>query len=466
MRRQIFILFAFSFLSTLVFAQDVKVRGRFLTDSAKIGQPVSFALTASHAKDQDVLFPDSTFSFAPFEFHKKQYFATITKDTLSYDSVVYYLATYETDSLQKLRLPVFVVQPRDCTKVFSPEDSLGLIAMVKSYPDSLSIDKLPLKMNTAYQKVNWTLNYPLLMLLVGALVAAALIVWTVFGERIREHFRQKRLLKEYQAFLGKFNRLTEELKSNLTAPGAEEALIVWKKYMEKLSDIPYTKYTTREIKQAFAGNDISLSLSAIDRMIYGHISLESLDAFQQLKSEAEISFRKKAARPDLVINTDIITPKENEAPAEQTQEVIAPAQLSHMSLGGPVDILRELPCPYCGKNNEKLNGTILHTVRSFIVLTSYKKKPIVACPTCLNKKNNLAILSTFLLGWWGIPWGLIKTPQYIYLNIKEKKKIRSEEPNEVLLSFAYHHADKIEANKHDKQKLKEIIKPKKRWWQF
>ncbi|HEY5823684.1 MAG TPA: LapA family protein [Cyclobacteriaceae bacterium] len=465
MRRR-FLILSFFLLSTfLALGQEVKVRGQFLLDSAKVGKYVPFSLTARYSKDQDVLFPDSTFSFAPFEFYKKNYFTTVTKDTLSYDSVVYYLATYETDRLQKLRLPVFVIQPRDCTKVFSQEDSLNIVSTVKSFPDSLSIDQLPVKMNTAYQKVDWTLNYPLLTLLVGVLIAGALIVWTVFGKRIREHFRQKRLLKRYQAFLGNFNRLTEELKSDLTAPRAEEAMTVWKKYMEELSDVPYTKYTTREIKLAFAGNDIGTSLSAIDRMIYGHITLESLDAFQQLKSEAENSFRKKAARPDLVIDTDIIAPKVIET-AEEPIQKIAPVQLTRSGIEGYADLLRELPCPFCGKANEKLNGTTLHTVKSFIVLTSYKKNPIVGCPTCLNRKNNLAILSTALLGWWGFPWGLIKTPQYLYLNIKEKKKIRSKEPNDVLLSFAYTHADKIEVNKHNKQKLEDIIKTKKSWWQW
>ncbi len=459
MRSRIFIVFIFSLASVLAFSQDVQVRGQFLSDSTKIGIPVPFSLTARHSKTQDILFPDSAFSFAPFEFHKKIFFTTVTKDTISYDSVVYYLSTFETDSLQKLRLPVFIVQPRDCTRVFSDEDSLRLISMVHSYPDSVSIDKLPVKMNTAYQKVNWTLNYPLLTLLAAIIIAVAIIVWTVFGQRIKEHFRQKRLLKNYQTFQDKFNRLIEELKANLTATRAEEALTVWKKYMEELSDVPYTKYTTREIKQAFAGNDISPSLTAIDRMIYGHITLESVDAFQQLKSEAETSFRKKSSQPQpqpraQVEKGSIVSPDSAEPRQVTMNEVVEYATL-----------LRELPCPFCGKTHEKINGTTLHTVKSFIVLTSSRKKSIIGCPTCLNRKNNMAILSTALLGWWGIPWGLIKTPQYIYLNVKEKKNIRSKEPNNVLLGFAYQHAHEIEANKDNKENLLKVIKSKKSWWQ-
>ena len=262
-------------------------------DSAKVGKYIPFSLAARYSKNQDILFPDSTFSFAPFEFYKKDYFITVTSDTLSYDSVVYYLATYETDRLQKLRLPVFVVQPRDCTKVFSQEDSLSLISSVRSFPDSLSIDRLPVKMNTAYQKVNWTLNYPLLALMAGAIIVLALIVWTFFGKRIRKHYTLKRLQKNHQAFLDKFNELAEQLKSSLTSPRAEEALLIWKKYMEGLAAKPFTKYTSKEIiaqeRDALLGD----ALKSMDRLIYGGVSDFSDASFLTLRTYTEKQYHKK-----------------------------------------------------------------------------------------------------------------------------------------------------------------------------
>ena len=33
-------------------------------------------------------------------------------------------------------------------------------------------------------------------------------------------------------------------------------------------------------------------------------------------------------------------------------------------------LLRDLPCPICGNTHEKLNGTISHTVKSFIIFTN------------------------------------------------------------------------------------------------
>ena len=76
----------------------------------------------------------------------------------------------------------------------------------------------------------------------------------------------------------------------------------------------------------------------------------------------------------------------------------------------------------------------------------------------------MAILTTALLGWWGFPWGLIKTPQYIYENVRSKKQNKSNQPKLVLLSLTLNNAHDIEVNKNNPEKLKEIIKSKKSWW--
>ena len=124
------------------------------------------------------------------------------------------------------------------------------------------------------------------------------------------------------------------------------------------------------------------------------------------------------------------------------------------------NFLRDLPCPICGSTKQKLNGTILHTVKSFIFFTTCEIEPIIACPDCLDKKNNDAIFSTVLLGWWGIPSGFFKTPIHIYRNLKAKKENRVNYSNSTLLSFTLGNIGKIETYKDNKEELKEIIKAK------
>ena len=125
------------------------------------------------------------------------------------------------------------------------------------------------------------------------------------------------------------------------------------------------------------------------------------------------------------------------------------------------ELLRDLPCPICRSKTKKLNGTISYTVKSFVLFTNYRIEPTVACVDCLDKKNNDAILVTALLGWWGFPGGLLKTPLYIYKNIKAKKENKLKHSNDALLAFTLGNIGELEAFKESKEKLKEIIRPRK-----
>jgi hypothetical protein len=135
-------------------------------------------------------------------------------------------------------------------------------------------------------------------------------------------------------------------------------------------------------------------------------------------------------------------------------------EYTHEEIENYSNLLRELPCPICGDSFYKLNGTIVHTVKSMLVFTVSSAEPIIACPPCLDKNNDDAITSTALMGWWGIPWGIIKTPIYIYRNIKEKKGNRMEQSNEILLAFTLAHIGQIETYKDNKQELQEVIRRK------
>jgi len=123
--------------------------------------------------------------------------------------------------------------------------------------------------------------------------------------------------------------------------------------------------------------------------------------------------------------------------------------------------LRDLACPICKSNSNKLNGTTTHKVKSFILFSSYDVETIIACPTCLNKKNNDAMISTVLLGWWGIPWGLINTPRYLLRNFNAKKHIRDVEPNDALLAFTLENIGQLETYKNQPEKLSTLLEPER-----
>jgi hypothetical protein len=132
-------------------------------------------------------------------------------------------------------------------------------------------------------------------------------------------------------------------------------------------------------------------------------------------------------------------------------------QVSAEEFAGYVETLRNLPCPICRGTGEKLNATIVSNVMSFIVFTHQSKEVKIACPRCLNKQNNNAMVKTALLGWWGIPFGLIRTPAALMFNARQKAQNDLPEANDLFKSFVYGRLGRIEANKNNPEGLKDII---------
>jgi hypothetical protein len=290
-----FILLYFSGVSaTTLWAQpSVTVHAGFLQDSARIGDRVDFFLTARYPSHLNVLFPDSTFSFESFDFYRKKYFPTRTVHGESYDSVVYQLYAFDVSEIQRLTLPVFVVQERDCTQYVPPRDSLLLISMLPGdVPDSVSARDLPLKSNTFYQNVAKIFNYPLVVMAAVVVFVLAIITWLVFGKRIRKHYRLKKLKKNHAKFIETYGLIVAQLKSQFAANKTEAALSHWKKYLEQLERKPYTKLTTRETIRLEHDEQLAKSLQLLDKAIYGgHPS--ALNPLVHLQQVAENRFAKK-----------------------------------------------------------------------------------------------------------------------------------------------------------------------------
>jgi hypothetical protein len=279
--------------TTFGLAQEVQVQGKFQSDSLMIGQPFSFSVRATYPKHLQILFPDSTFAFKPFEFESKEYFTTRTTGDISRDSVVYRLSSYEIDSIQVFQLPVFVVQPADCTEVWSRPDSIFLKHFVAAVPDTVDARQLPLKTNTEYLPVSWLLNYPVLLWVAGGVAVVTILVWLIFGSRIRRYYRVKKLNRNHYSFLERFEFAVQQVQSNFTSPRAESALVIWKKYMEGLEGKPYTKFTSREIAGMVTDDQLASALKGIDRMIYGGMAPESQKPFAELQQFSQAHFVKK-----------------------------------------------------------------------------------------------------------------------------------------------------------------------------
>lgn len=275
------------------YSQEIKVTSGFTRDSVAIGEPVSYYLTARYPESLMTLFPDSTFTFSPFEFSRKNFFPTKTTGGISYDSVVYTLSTFEIDPVQHLSLPVYVTTARDCTAFESARDSVFLIEQINiPASDTLAIKNLPLKSNTVYERVFTQFNTFILMIVAGVLLVAAVVVWIFYGKKIIRYFRIKNLEKKYRQFAQMFAGEVAEIGQNFSREKTEHALSVWKKYLEQLERKPYTKLTTREVIKLDTDQALGKSLSLIDQAIYGHQTAVT-EPLNSLKAIAEQRFTKK-----------------------------------------------------------------------------------------------------------------------------------------------------------------------------
>ncbi|GAO41767.1 hypothetical protein [Flavihumibacter petaseus] len=120
------------------------------------------------------------------------------------------------------------------------------------------------------------------------------------------------------------------------------------------------------------------------------------------------------------------------------------------------DILSRLECPTCGDSKGRLNATLTAEAFSMILATTYDRKISVGCPRCLDKANNRALIKSVIFGWWGIPWGLIRTGQAIAVNVDSKQKNHSPGHTNYFRSFVFRAIGELEAFKDNPDKLKQI----------
>jgi len=66
-------------------------------------------------------------------------------------------------------------------------------------------------------------------------------------------------------------------------------------------------------------------------------------------------------------------------------------------------------CPKC-KGAGPVDVHVSHKIWSAVFLTSWTSRPEICCRSCGLKSQAGSAIFSALLGWWGIPWGIIFTP--------------------------------------------------------
>ena len=275
-----------------VFSQQLKPEGIFMEDSIRIGDPVPYSLSFSYPREFQVIFPDSSFDFSPFEVSSREYFPTRSDSARSFDSAVYYLSTFEIDLIQKLTVPVYLISDQDSTMIETDVDSIFFKPTVLQIPDSIA-----LKENTTHNALTIEFNYPLFITLGFALLVILTIIYILFGTSLRKNLRKYLMNRDHRKFISSYDKSVEKASKSMDPESILKAIVLWKKYMEKLADIPYSSLTTKELKAYDSKVERLELLRSLDRSIYGgNVGSDVPDHLNQLRTEAEITFNERLSR--------------------------------------------------------------------------------------------------------------------------------------------------------------------------
>lgn len=249
---------------------DLHPKAFFSKDSVQIGQPVKLTLAVISESNRRLLFPDSSYSFFPFELVRKDFFATTTVNGLSRDSVVYTLQTFFPDSIQSISVPVFEFLGKDSIIWTSNLVSVHVNQILKPpLPSKISIfeESSPVHISTSF-------NYPYFLIAVGLFFIIVFGINFFFNRPIQKFiylFIEKR---RYQTFLNQFQRIQNQLDKNLNVDGFERLINLWKRYIQRVDGKPYTTFTSTEILKVLPIGELKEPLNEIDRWIYGGVEMK------------------------------------------------------------------------------------------------------------------------------------------------------------------------------------------------
>lgn len=261
------------------------IKGKFQEDSAIIGQPIHYSLYVKHPKDQEVFFPKANQNFGSFETVKREFFATKTTASGSLDSAVYTLRLFNLAPVQKLQIPIYLQQEPDCTLIYPVVDSIFLKRLLP-HPEQIDLDSLyqsipiqPVSPKTDLKNV--------VAAGISLLILAGLIYW-VFGKAITKLFKRYLLWRRHREFRRTFQRYARQVAGTpVGLSNLEKAFSAWKKYLEALTQLPFTTFTSKEMLDNLADETMEKVLNEMDSAIYGgNFSTNTVESVQYLDSLA------------------------------------------------------------------------------------------------------------------------------------------------------------------------------------
>jgi len=252
-------------------AQDLKLEGYFLQDSAMLGEKVGYVLKASYPPGINILFPDSTFQFGSMEYLGKETFTTYTQDSTTLDSAIYFLSNFALDSVKNYRLPVFEVLKYDSIHHFPEDAQLFLKLTIDEMPEELVFRE-----NNSYQQLQREINYPLWIIILSVVFIILLTLILIFGKKFRRKWLVYQEKRRQKKFLSQWAKTKQAFIDNASLETADELLGLWKGRMETLTNKPFGEWTATEIAEHLEMPELLQDFRKIELIIYANRPAEDV----------------------------------------------------------------------------------------------------------------------------------------------------------------------------------------------
>ena len=247
--------------SNNIFSQEIDYKIFFKEESVKIGDSITLISTLKYPKNIEIIQPDSSYKFIPFEFLDKIVFESSSSNNIIFDSTIYILQTFELDSIQSIYLKSYIINTSDSLEILSNNDKIRTISLVNEKNSKT-------KTNTLLEKINSIFNSKKFSIITGVIFSVLVLIYLLFRKKINKYFKIKRIKSETDFFKNEFDTILSNYLNTNDINFLENLLLKWKRFMEKLSKKPYSSSTSSEIS-LFNKNIKSIkTLKDIDKCIY------------------------------------------------------------------------------------------------------------------------------------------------------------------------------------------------------
>jgi hypothetical protein len=159
----------------------------------------------------------------------------------------------------------------------------------------LNLDSIPeqlqFKENNVYQTLEKPFNWFVFSAITGGILLFIGILYFVFAERIKQLFRKNRERLRWIQFERKWKKLSDSLSQNPNQGLADEAVGLWKGYLEHLRSQPIQEWTSSEIATALDDKEVFKALRSIDMIIYAGAEGDTRAATSYLLEVAKANYR-------------------------------------------------------------------------------------------------------------------------------------------------------------------------------